>query len=175
MGGFIPPHTSKTNSTASLTNSYHILRREYYLFFALMPTPGFMKHSHAAVHYRLPRTKIVWSQIFPRWYCRHMFSHYAAKRSSTHINSSLTKFAIHTLHGAYISYPPLNPYRACLYYDCVLSPFRDKLRYFQELHYISLFRYYDPFDPFDPYKQITKSRFTTRARYACIRTKPVRN
>ena len=86
---------------------------------SLRQLQGFMKRSLAAFHSRLPRTKIVWSQFLQRSYWRHMFSSFAAERSRTRINSSLAKFAIHTLHGAYISYPPLNPYNPSLYYDGV--------------------------------------------------------
>ena len=108
---FPPPLTSKISFTPSPTTSYHSLRREKYRYCALTPTPGF--------RFRLPRTKIVWSQIIPCSYWRIVFSSFAAEKSRTRINSSLAKFVIHTLHRAYISYPPLHSYSQYLYHDGV--------------------------------------------------------
>jgi hypothetical protein len=50
----------------------------------------FMKVKIANIQNALPNSKIVWSQILPRNYYRHMFSHHAAEKARVRINSSLS-------------------------------------------------------------------------------------
>lgn len=63
-----------------------------------------------------PNCKIIWSQILPRTYYRHMFSHVAAENARGRINSSLSNFII-ARNGGYINYPDLQRCSQTLYCD----------------------------------------------------------
>ena len=76
----------------------------------------FMKLTILKISNMLTDCKIVWSQILPRTYYRHMFSRVAAEKARKRINNSLSSF-IMSKGGCYISYPELR--------DCVPKFYRD--------------------------------------------------
>ena len=76
----------------------------------------FMKLTIDNIQNALPQTTIIWSQILPRQYYRHMFCHAAAENSRRRINSSLSNF-IKSRGGCYIKYPDLSECVSTLYYD----------------------------------------------------------
>ena len=76
----------------------------------------FMKATIVNIQNALPNSKIVWSQILPRNYYRHMFSHHAAEKARVRINSSLSNF-IMSKNGGYIHYPDLKQCTQKLFSD----------------------------------------------------------
>lgn len=76
----------------------------------------FMKLTIANMQAHFPTCKIIWSQILPRNYYRHSYSHIAAKRALKRINSSLSAFIMSRGRG-YIHYPDLGCCSPKLYRD----------------------------------------------------------
>lgn len=76
----------------------------------------YMKLTVANIHSMRPNCRIIWSQILPRTYYRHMFSHIAAEKARVRINSSMSNFVI-ARNGGYINYPDLQKCNSNLYPD----------------------------------------------------------
>lgn len=76
----------------------------------------FMKLTIVNIQNMLPNCRIIWSQILPRKYYRHMFSREAAEKARARINTSLSNFIL-ARNGGYINYPDLK--------QCTLKLFPD--------------------------------------------------
>ena len=76
----------------------------------------YMKLTVANIHSMRPNCRIIWSQILPRTYYRHMFLHIAAEKARVRINSSMSNFVI-ARNGGYINYPDLKKCNSNLYPD----------------------------------------------------------
>lgn len=76
----------------------------------------FMKLTVSNILAVRPSCNIIWSQILPKTYYRHMFSHVAVENARVRINSSLSNFII-ARNGGYINYSDLQRCSQTLYCD----------------------------------------------------------